>query len=104
MPTRFDDDDGGYATWLTSHPDGFLGNFKAAMSPNYFTVHRATCFRITPGSARSNAPGAFTSRIYRKVCSTDIEPLRAWGRANGFTTFHLCGGCNPGVGQPGSTT
>ena len=95
MTTFFDHDDDGYQAWLSGHPRGFVGNMTRSKTPTYFTVHRATCSTITPGSSRSNRPGAFTARDYRKVCSTDLEVLQAWADQEGFAagSIHLCRKC-----------
>lgn len=101
----FNDDDRGYGAWLAGHPDGFVANMTRNRSPTYFMVHRASCKTITPGSSRSNEPGAFTARSYRKATSEDLEDLVAWGEQRGFSEDGItaCRVCLAGIELPAAT-
>lgn len=66
-----------------------------ARNPRYFVVHRSTCKTITPGSSRSNEPGAFTARDYRKAAAREVNVLVRWAEQNGFdlSSLKLCQVC-----------
>jgi len=87
-----------YLGWLETHPDGFVVNTPRGFPPTEMVLHRATCSCVSSRRAGTK-PGAFTERVYVKVCSTDLEGLREWvrahGRPDGTFTSTACP-CSPG--------
>jgi 5-methylcytosine-specific restriction protein A len=98
MPALFfEDDDEGYARFVAEHPSGYVGNMTSTRRPTYFVIHAATCTSITPGSSRSNGPGAFTGHDYRKVTADRREEIVQWASENGFVELRYCRRCVPGL-------
>jgi hypothetical protein len=77
---EFRDDDEGYFAWLIGHPSGFVLNVRHDPDPGYVVLHRASCGLISTGK---RASGAYTSRGYRKWCSSELNELRAAARTAG---------------------
>jgi hypothetical protein len=65
-----------YLRWLSEHPSGYVVNAERNPKPSYLKLHRAWCTQIT-GNAR---PGAYTERVYIKVCSDSRQELERWAR------------------------
>lgn len=75
------------------HPQGFVLNTRARPDPNYMVLHAATCASISSSAA---APGAYTSRGYRKICAETTAEISEWVRNNGRpdgTFSKICGRC-----------
>src|SRR5690348_1201619 len=75
---RFENDDAGYATWLKSHPTGFVLNYgRPTPEPDYLKLHRATCGAIRPTRGKN------WTHLYGKACSAirrELEDLAVhWG-------------------------
>jgi len=81
--------------WLKANTTGYVLTTVRSISPEYMSLHRATCRMI--GHYMSNmAENAFTGRNYIKICSLYPSELSVWIKENGgsgFTT--LCSKCNP---------
>jgi hypothetical protein len=69
---EFRNGDSEYLAWTAAHPDGFVLNVRREADADYVVLHRASCGTI---SNDWHAPGAFTGRVYRKICSTSLEEL-----------------------------
>lgn len=101
---EFTGDDVAYLEWLDEHPHGFVINTARYRNPRYMVLHRATCGLIK--STEGVAEGGFTTRNYIKICSTDVDALRAWVRRHGRpdgSFSRTCGTCKP-LGKGGDTT
>ena len=77
---EFQDDDHGYLKWLAEHTDGYVLNVRGRPDRGYAVLHRPTCSTI---SNRTHAPGAYTSRGYRKYVAEDVADLAAAARREG---------------------
>lgn len=71
---EFKNDEDGYFAWLRAHPTGFVLNVRAKTDPNYVVLHRASCGMI---SSDKRAPGAYTSKGFRKWCAANLNDLEA---------------------------
>jgi hypothetical protein len=99
MLEAFDDGDEPFLTWMAGHPNGFVLNRRSGgKSSNYLVLHRSGCRMVSSysGMARS---GAFTTRGYVKICSTELDELRSYvrnkcERESGDFTGH-CDTCKP---------
>jgi len=92
---EFKNDDDGYFAWLTSRPDGFVLNVRFESDPDYVVLHRASCGSI---SSSKPAPGAYTSRGYRKWCAENADDLKPAAKKEGRkdgTFSKRCGLCQP---------
>lgn len=101
---EFTGDDIAYLEWLDEHPHGFVINTARYRNPRYMVLHRASCGLIK--STEGVAEGGFTTRNYIKICSTDVDALRAWVRRHGRpdgSFSSTCGTCKP-LGKGGDTT
>ena len=47
---EFMNDDDGYISWLSAHPDGFVLNCGRPPTPSYLMLHRSTCGTISRAS------------------------------------------------------
>jgi hypothetical protein len=96
--TIFDGSDTQYQSWLREHYDGFVLNRRRGKSDSYLVLHRASCLMIRTYNNMAK-PGAFTERLYIKVCSTKTEPLKEYARSIGRSTngsfSSKCSRCNP---------
>lgn len=93
----FRDNEKGYFDWIRRSPNGFVLNARRQPSPNYLVLHIATCRHIS-GHASNQASNAFTGRDYIKVCSKDIEEIKAWASLLGGNRFTgVCKDCQPQV-------
>lgn len=80
-----------YFDWLQHHPHGFVLNTRAALSPAYMKLHRASC-KLMTGYLGKAQYGGFTERLYRKVCSDQVPDIAAWvsDHAGTLSTCSLC--------------
>lgn len=80
-----------YFDWLQQHPHGFVLNTRAALSPAYMKLHRASC-KLMTGYLGKATDGGFTERQYRKVCSDHVPAIAAWVSQHGgeLSTCYLC--------------
>ena len=91
MYKTFIENDKGYLNWLDEHREGFVINSHRISDPKYLVLHRARCSSISrPGVE----PGAWTERGYIKICSEDINSLRAFVRENGRTDGTFSNECS----------
>jgi hypothetical protein len=89
--------DKAFASWIDSHPNGFVLNTAANPSARYMVLHKATCVMISP-EKRGVARGACTEHKYRKLCADEVEELRGWVRRRGRPDGSFskrCAWCNP---------
>lgn len=101
---EFTGDDAAYLKWLDEHPSGFVINTRRHRSPQYMVLHKATCGIIK--STRGIPDGGYTTRGYVKVCSTNLDALKAWVRRHGRpdgSFSKACDACKP-LGRDGDTT
>jgi hypothetical protein len=101
---EFTGDDADYLKWLDEHPGGFIINIRRHRSPQYMVLHKATCGIIK--NTTGIPDGGYTTRSYIKICSTDLNALRAWGRRYGRpdgSFSKACDACKP-LGGDGDTT
>jgi Family of unknown function (DUF6308) len=83
----FRGDDAAYLRWISEHPRGYVVNAERNPRPSYLKLHRATCTWL---SGRGET-GAYTERQYIKICSTSLDALGAWARAEvGSTPESRC--------------
>lgn len=90
---KFEKQEAAYRDWLRVHSQGFVLNTRAKLSPSYMVLHRASCRHVTTYSG-SATEGGFTERKYRKVCSENVAPIKAWVLGNGGT-ISSCSHCKP---------
>jgi hypothetical protein len=92
---EFKNDEEGYLSWLKSHSSGFVVNVRREPDPDYVVLHRASCGSI---SSAKMLPGAYTSRSFRKWCSSELVDLKSAakleGRKDGTFSKH-CQLCKP---------
>jgi hypothetical protein len=88
---QFVDDETGYRTWISRHPDGYVVNAARLPRPSYLVLHRATCRTINGTPAR----GEFWTRDFRKTCSTQRSELENWARHVVGGKLSPCGLCRP---------
>ena len=93
MIAIFDNNDTEYSAWLLAHPKGYVVNMRHGYSPSYMVLHRGRCSTVSPVTS-SSEPGAFTERGYLKVCSTDLESLRALAKAFGRSDGSFSAECS----------
>jgi hypothetical protein len=84
----FRDNDEGYLTWLSDHPDDFVLNADRGPRPTYLRLHRATCRTITGAPAR----GQRWTGDYIKVCGGRDE-LTAWAASEAHGEAQSCPIC-----------
>lgn len=92
---EFCNHDEGYLLWIATNPDGFVLNVRRVADPDYVVLHRASCHSI---SDDSRAPGAYTTRGYRKICAASVAALQlaAKREGRGDSSFSKrCGLCRP---------
>ncbi len=82
MTQIFDNDEKAYLDWLQKNSGGFVLNSRRDIDQTYMVLHRSGCYYISRYNDMSR-PGGFTERSFIKICSTDINDLRAWVRAHG---------------------
>jgi hypothetical protein len=68
-------DDSEFLIWAEAHPDDYVINIRREFDPNYVVLHRASCGTLI---GAHHAPGALTTRGYRKVGATDRNALLRW--------------------------
>ena len=90
--------DAKYFSWLKDNENGFVLNTTRRTSKNYYVLHTAKCLHIsTTGGLKD---GAYTERLYIKVCSNDIAGIKQWlhdNRPNVATSIYECKRCNPSL-------
>ncbi len=98
MGATYLDTDRAYSKWLNENQEGFVANMTKSFTRSYYVIHRASCHLIKPGSARSNEPGAFTERGYRKVVGDTRASVLEWGLRKGFpvSSMRACQNCQQG--------
>jgi hypothetical protein len=84
----FIDDDRGYLTWITSHPNGYVLNANRQPERSYLVLHRATCPSISDGNQR------WTSD-YAKICSSTSLSLDSWLQTQFAASAEPCHFCGP---------
>ncbi|WP_147477302.1 hypothetical protein [Corallococcus sp. AB038B] len=91
-----------YKAWRGKNTVGFIANMTKTRLASYYVIHNIKCTLIKPGSARSNAPGAFTERGYLKTVGPTVESVIDWGHREGFpfTSMRPCQGCLKGAKLP----
>lgn len=96
MPVKmFVDDENGYQQWITNHPDGYVLTTVRDISPDYMSLHKATC-RMISRYMKNMAADAFTARGYIKIFSESTCNLLDWIKQNDGTGFtKLCSICAP---------
>jgi hypothetical protein len=77
----FDTNDKKYFDWMLNNPDGFVVNTFRSNNVAYSLLHKSGCRYISDQKGKKN--GAFTERMYIKICSNSIKDLRGW-----FVTHH----------------
>lgn len=88
-------DDAAYFRWLKEAPNGYVLNLRRGPSSSYIILHRARCPTI---ANRSQVPGAYTERKYRKICAENLDDLRNAARREGRpdgSFSHECYTCSP---------
>jgi len=85
---EFKDDDGGYESWVSAHPDLFVLNTARTPAPNYLMLHRATCRTISGVPAR----GSRWTGDYIKYCGARHE-LEEFARLQVGGEAHPCRLC-----------
>lgn len=96
----FEDKEQEYMQWINANPTGYVLTTVRTISPNYMSLHRASC-RMISQYVSNMAKNAFTGRKYIKICSLRPSELSAWIKKNGgsgFTT--LCSKCQPDTSEP----
>ena len=96
-PKVFDEGDESFLAWMAEHPNGFVLNRRSSgKSSNYLVLHGSGCRMVSSYSGVAR-PGAFTTRGYVKICSTELDELRSYARrecgSDDFTGH--CGTCKP---------
>lgn len=89
-----------YHEWRRMNPDGFVVNTARSNNPEYFVVHRPSCWTISrPTNSRSDKP--FTGEAgYIKICSTDAAELMREARRRGRAgPLQYCKICKPDLGN-----
>ncbi|WP_197514378.1 hypothetical protein [Mycobacterium sp. E342] len=90
-PVEFRDDDTGYLTWLTGHPNGYVINIARNYSASAARVHHAGCRTI---SGQNPHKGAWTGP-YVKICAAQLADLERWAANNVREPIPPCGTCRP---------
>jgi hypothetical protein len=88
---EFRDDDAGYRTWLTAHPDGYVINIAGSHCAAEARLHRVACRTINGEHPRG---GAWT-RPYVKVCAGQLAELDRWAINQVGQPIPPCGTCHP---------
>lgn len=91
MPVEFRDDDTGYLTWLTNHPNGYVINIARNHSANAARMHHAGCRTI---SGQNPHRGPWTGP-YVKICAAQLADLELWASNNVREPIPPCGTCRP---------
>lgn len=89
----FQKQEAGYFKWLKAHPEGFVLNTRAGLSPSYMKLHRASCKLVTGYLGKAEA-GGFTERSYRKICAEEVPSISTWVVQNGGN-LTSCAHCKP---------
>jgi len=88
-------DDAGYLEWRDAHPEGWVANSHASLSPGYVLFHRAPCpSAASVNQGKSEMP--LTGGDYVKTVSDSLTELWMWAKATGFTGAGVgwfCGHC-----------
>lgn len=85
--THIVEDDAAFFKWLSDHPHGYVLNTNPMPSSKYMVLHTSQC-----GLWRSKrADQESFTKTYSKLVSDDLQSLRKWARAGGYTngTFGL---------------
>jgi hypothetical protein len=85
---RFIDDDDGYLSWISSHPDGFVLNTHRKPQPSYLRLHRSTC----PSIAGTPANGSRWTVTYIKLCGSRAQ-LESWAKKHMGSDVWDCPRC-----------
>ena len=96
--TVFDAGDRPFLDWMLHNPEGFVLNAASGIGNRYLWFHRTSCHHIT-GYTKAQSDGAFTSRGYIKVCSSNAGDLVEWAARNriGATSYKSCKSCCPDI-------
>lgn len=88
----FENDEPGYADWLSANPRGYVVNFD--LSGNAGTrLHRVRCVTLEPGSGG----GGLRTVAYAKACARERSELDDWHiekRGRGLRRLR-CSRCEP---------
>ena len=84
----FIEEDEAYLHWIDENQSGFVVNAYRRPSPAYLVLHRAVCPQISTVT-RTN----WTTKQYIKVCSTDLDQLKAWAQREVDGDLRPCGFC-----------
>ena len=71
----FQDDEAGYADWISRNADGFVVNTRRVLAPSYIVLHTARCGSMQTYRGMDQNPGGFTERGYQKICAADVDEL-----------------------------
>ncbi len=95
-PIVFDKSDKPFQVWINRYPRGFVLNTKRSPGADYLWVHHGECPSLS-GYTSLQKPGAYTERIYIKVCAQTTGSLAAWAVANRSKSqrWTVCTRCNP---------
>jgi hypothetical protein len=99
----FDSRERAYRRWLKQNQNGFVLTTGRQLSPEYMSLHRASC-RMIGSYMKNMRPGAFTERRYVKICASTTSELMAWVREHGGREFtKVCELCAPNLDDQGKT-
>jgi hypothetical protein len=81
-------EDEAYLHWIDQNRAGFVVNAQRRPTPAYLILHRATCSQIATAT-RTN----WTTKQYIKICSEDLDQLKAWAQCEVGGELRPCGFC-----------
>ncbi len=91
---QFRDNDRGYLTWTSAHPEGYVINIQRSLNPADARLHRADCRTINGQPARGRT---WTEGLYIKVCSVSAPNLLDWASAHARSGIPRCRACTPTI-------
>lgn len=85
----FDNDEEGYIRWVLAHPGGLVVNVDRAQKvPHYPMVHSARHKSIS-----SQKIGNFTTGLFIKICSADLNELDDYSQSKYGRPLNYCSIC-----------
>ena len=90
----FQDDDLGYATWVTENPEGYVLNIQRSLNPSDARMHTASCEHLARAIDASESRQRRSTTTYIKVCSRSVDQLDAWSAQRvGAHEIRRCPAC-----------
>lgn len=91
--SRFQDDDHGFATWVTENPRGYIVNIQRSLHASDARMHTASCGHIAQAISASESGQRRSTATYIKVCSRSVDQLDEWSAQRVGAQIRRCPSC-----------